>query len=305
MRHHDGEAAILTGEASQTTGRTVGIERVGFGGLAFTVHKAQAGGILGRLVAPFHPALTVGDNDRHHRTGHATEEQGARRQHLDHRDPRLELLGGIAHEMRPVLRAGDDVVQIGHHLAAVADAETEAVAPLEEGRELIARATVVEYGLGPALAGAQHIAVGESATGRHALEVRQLDTAGQDVAHVHIDGFETGPVEGRRHLNLTIDALLAQDRDPWTLAAGDEGSGDILVRVVSQFREQHRAREILLFALFLFGAIRVVAQLLHVVRCGRPAGAQGRQRFLEQLLIALLDTQMEPVGAAADVMYQR
>ena len=41
---------------------------------------------------------------------------------------RLELLRAIAHEVRPVLGARDQLVQVAHHLAAVADAEREGVA---------------------------------------------------------------------------------------------------------------------------------------------------------------------------------
>ena len=31
---------------------------------------------------------------------------------------------------------------------------------------------------------------------------------------MHVDGVEAGAVERRRHLDLAVDALLAQDRDP-------------------------------------------------------------------------------------------
>ena len=53
----------------------------------------------------------------------------------------------------------------GFHLAAVAHTQGEGVGPLEEGLELVARPRVVEDGLGPALAGAQDVAVGEAAAG--------------------------------------------------------------------------------------------------------------------------------------------
>jgi hypothetical protein len=41
--------------------------------------------------------------------------------------PGLELLGAVAHEVRPVLGAGDQLAQVGEHLAAVADAQREGV----------------------------------------------------------------------------------------------------------------------------------------------------------------------------------
>ncbi len=126
---------------------------------------------------------------------------------------RFELLGAVAHEMRPVLRAGDQRAQIAHHLAAVADPEREGIAAPEERFELVARARVEQDGLGPALARAQHIAVGEAAAGREALEVLQAHAPGDDVAHVHVDRLEAGAVERRGHLDLAVDTLLAQDRD--------------------------------------------------------------------------------------------
>ncbi len=95
---------------------------------------------------------------------------------LDHDQARLELLGAVAHEVRPVLGAGDQLVQVGQHLAAVADAEREAVRAREEGLRTASRARGVEQDrLGPALAGAQHVAVGEAAAGDQALEVGQSD----------------------------------------------------------------------------------------------------------------------------------
>jgi len=42
---------------------------------------------------------------------------------------------------------------------------------------------------------AQHVAVGEAAARRHALEVRQADAPGNDVAHVHVHRIEAGAVK--------------------------------------------------------------------------------------------------------------
>jgi hypothetical protein len=43
------------------------------------------------------------------------------------RQARLEALAAVGGEARPVLRAGDDVGQLGKHLAAVAHAQAEGV----------------------------------------------------------------------------------------------------------------------------------------------------------------------------------
>jgi hypothetical protein len=45
------------------------------------------------------------------------------------------------------------------------------------------------------------------------VKVGQCDPSGDEVAHVDIHRRETGPVKSRRHFDLTVDALLAQDSD--------------------------------------------------------------------------------------------
>ena len=45
---------------------------------------------------------------------------------------------------------------------------------------------------------------------------------------MHVDRGEAGAVERRRHLDLAVDALLAQDRDARARAARDERRGDVL-----------------------------------------------------------------------------
>ena len=111
------------------------------------------------------------------------------------------------------LGAGNQLGQVRHHLAAVAHAQRERRRAREELAQLGARARVEQDRLGPAAAGAQHVAVAEAAARREALKVLQADAALEQVAHVHVDGGEAGAVEGGRHLELPVDALLAQDRD--------------------------------------------------------------------------------------------
>ena len=108
--------------------------------------------------------------------------------------------------------AGNDFLERREHLAAVAHAEREGVLAVEEPLELLARASVVEDGLGPALARAQHVAVGESAAGHQAAEIFELHATREHVAHVHVVRFEADALEHGRHLDLAVDALLAQHR---------------------------------------------------------------------------------------------
>jgi hypothetical protein len=85
---------------------------------------------------------------------------------------------------------------------------------VEEGLELLARPRVEQDRLGPAGAGAQDVAVAEAAAGREPVEAGEVRTPGDDVGHVHVDAVEAGAMEGRGHLHLAVDALLAQHRKP-------------------------------------------------------------------------------------------
>jgi hypothetical protein len=124
----------------------------------------------------------------------------------------------------------DQRFQVAHHLAAVADAQAEGVFAGKELGKLIGQRAVEQDGLGPALARAQHVAVGEAAHGDDALEVIQLGTARDQVAHVHVDGREAGLVHHVSRLDVRVDALLAQDGNARTHAGGDERRGHVLDR---------------------------------------------------------------------------
>jgi hypothetical protein len=89
---------------------------------------------------------------------------------LDHDEAGLELLAAVAVEGRPGIGAGDDGSEVAHHLAAVADAQRKGVRALEEGAEFVAcRRSLKQHGLGPALPGAEHVAVGEATAGGEAF----------------------------------------------------------------------------------------------------------------------------------------
>ncbi len=81
---------------------------------------------------------------------------------------RFKAVRLVAHKARPQVAARDQLAQVGHHLTAVAHAERQRLRTMEEGRELIAHALVEQNRLRPALARAQHVAVGEAAAGYQA-----------------------------------------------------------------------------------------------------------------------------------------
>ena len=72
-------------------------------------------------------------------------------------------------------------------------------------------------------------------------EVGERAPPGEDVAHVHVERVEAGAVERRRHLDLAVDALLAQDRDRRPRAGRDERRRDVVVGI--ERRAAARARD--------------------------------------------------------------
>jgi hypothetical protein len=124
--------------------------------------------------------------------------------------------------MRPVFGAGDQFMQIGEHLTAVADAQPEAVVAGKKGGELITRTGIEQYRFGPAFAGAEHVTVRKTAAGRQPVEGSKGNAAADNIAHMHIDRSKTGALERCRHFDLTVDTLFAQNRDPGACTAGDQ-----------------------------------------------------------------------------------
>ncbi len=85
-----------------------------------------------RLVLELRPPFAVCGDDGQHAAVHAaskSEGDGATR---TRHNRAFELLRAIAHEAWPILGAGHDRAQRRQHLAAVADAEREAVLAREE-----------------------------------------------------------------------------------------------------------------------------------------------------------------------------
>ena len=108
---------------------------------------------------------------------------------------------------------GDDLRQFGKHLAAVAHAQTESIWSSKESLELIRQHGVKRDRPRPADARAQRVAVAEAAACHDADEVFQVRPAGLQVGHVDVKGVKTGFGEALRHLDMRVDALLAQDGD--------------------------------------------------------------------------------------------
>src|SRR3546814_12061258 len=95
------------------------------------------------------------------------------------------------------------------------------------------------------------------------------------VAPVHVYGLEAAADERRGHLDLAVDALLAQDRDAWPGAGVHVGGSDVVGRIEAQFRLQSRRVSAARRGEFLVGAFGLVAQLLPRMG-GRPPGVEQR-----------------------------
>ena len=161
------------------------------------------------------------------------------------RQARLELLAAVAHEARPALGARDELLERRQHLAAVADAEREACRAAAKNAANSSRARGVEQDrLRPALARAEHVAVGEAAARRRARGSRRGRRAPAAVAHVHVDGVEAGAVERGGHLDLAVHALLAQDGDARARRPATKRRREVRVRLEGQARRQPRVARV-------------------------------------------------------------
>ena len=86
---------------------------------------------------------------------------------------------------------------------------------IEKCLKFITRTRIEEDGFRPTLSRSQHVSVGKAAAGGKAFEVGKRYSATDNVAHVHVIGVKAGSGKGLRHFQLSVDALLAKDRDPW------------------------------------------------------------------------------------------
>ena len=72
---------------------------------------------------------------------------------------------------------------------------------------------MIQDGAGPTGPSAQDVAIREPAADRQHLEICQGLSTAKQVGHMDIDRRKPCPVKRRSHLNLTINALLPQDRN--------------------------------------------------------------------------------------------
>ena len=139
-------------------------------------------------------------------------------------------------------------------------------------------ARVEQDRLRPAFAGAEHVAVREAAAHDQAAEVVEAAGVRSNRSVMCTSyGDEAGAMERRRHLDVTVDALLAQDRDLRPRALGDVRRGDVLLRLERQPRRSDPDRSGSIAAANCSRAhCGIVAQLDHAEARLGPRAAQCR-----------------------------
>ena len=78
-----------------------------------------------------------------------------------------------------------------------------------------------------------------------------------------VDGFEAGALEGGRHFQLAVHALLAQDRDARPAVSGDERRRRVRLPGEADERTQTRVVGVRRAFVGLARALRIVAQGLY------------------------------------------
>ncbi len=111
----------------------------------------------------------------------------------------------------------------------------------------------------------KYVTIGESATGGYPVKILEAYSTGNNVTHVHIAGAESCSIKGRRHFNLPVDTLFAQNRNARTTGS-TVGSTDVILWVEAEPGKQFRLLSGLQQVKLLLCAIRIIAQRLHVKR---------------------------------------
>ena len=223
--------------------------------------------------------------------------------HFHQAEARFEAVRLVAHKARPGFAARDQFAQVRHHLAAVTHAQRQGLRTMEEGFELVTHAAVEQDGLRPTFARAQHVAVGETAARHQRLEIFQTGTSGQQVAHVDVDSVKARAMEGSRHLNVGVNALLAQHGYFWTRACRNVRCSDIFVDIKGELHVQARILVIRFRVMLLIGTFRVITQALHLPGGFCPPHAQRGAAFAEHRVAVCFNDEAVTLNGFAQIVH--
>ena len=143
---------------------------------------------------------------------------------------------------------------------------------------------MIQNGLRPTTTGTEHITERETSTSNDTLVVIQSIAAAEQVTHVHVDSREVSAHESRRHLVLTVYALLAKNCDT-RLGVAAQGSYDIVGRIERQFDVQSWITIVKDAVEFFFRRRRIITQCLNAVAHFRPLTLHGRTIQLQHHLV--------------------
>ena len=287
VRHRERHTPVAIRDAGDALRRAVRIGRITLSRATEVVDEAQRDQALRRqrlqIVWRFElrETFAVRHCNRHARAFHAGQQHRGRLRHFDEAKSSFELLRTIAYESRPVIGAGNELAQRGHHLTAIAHTERERVGSSKERCEFLAQTRVEQNRFRPALTRSEHIAIREAAADDEALIVVQARPLSEQVGHVDIEGGKAGAIETSRHLDVAVHTLLAEDRHFGTHAFRDVRRCDVLRGIEAQLRAQARIARIGRRFVLLDRAARIVAQLDHAITRLRPCPTQLGARFIQ------------------------
>src|SRR5688572_1764627 len=113
-----------------------------------------AASLRGSDVGEFGVAFAVRDRNGNDRSFHAAKEHARVFVDSERGKAGLEAFGFVLYKSRPEFGAGDERLEVAHHLTAIAHAESECILSRKERGKLRARPFVEQHALGPTFTGA-------------------------------------------------------------------------------------------------------------------------------------------------------
>src|SRR5262249_55086304 len=155
---------------------------------------------------------------------------------------------------------------------------------------LLAQRLVVENRRGPAATRAEHVAVAEAAARGEAREIAEALASVLEIGHVHVDRIEARARERGGHLDLTVDALIAKNRDLRPRALRDERRCDVVGGIERELRRDAGILVVDAPRALAVGARGIVAKPLHRVARLRPLRHEIRRAPFGAQLARVLET---------------
>src|SRR6185437_14540250 len=200
------------------------------------------------------------NSDGHAAARHSIEKQRWAVLRFDHDKPCLELLRSVSDKSGPMLGARNNLMQVAHHLAAVAYAQGKGISTRKKSLKLIAGPRIEQDRIGPAFPCAEHIAIRKPPACGEAFVIPEGYTSVDDIAHMHVNDGKSCAIESGCHFHVTVHALFAQHRYFWFRPCLNERCTDVLIHIKGEFRMQAGIMQIENAVILLLRAFRIVAE---------------------------------------------